>query len=194
MSTHAEDAIKLFGMTSHLIEHSLDRVEREQGIDLRRDHRTTAEVDEAYYPQIESAIRAEAAQMAPHYEMFYSLETTIRRLVTEQLQTEDEGWWGNRVPEHLRAEAKKRQKAERDTGVTPRSDQPIDFLTFGELGQVIAKNWDVFGAVFSSAKAVERVMANLNTLRGPIAHCSPLAEDEVVRLRLTVRDWFRLQE
>jgi hypothetical protein len=37
-------------------------------------------------------------------------------------------------------------------------------------------------------------MANLNMLRGPIAHCSPLAEDEVLRLQLTVRDWFRLGE
>jgi hypothetical protein len=29
---------------------------------------------------------------------------------------------------------------------------------------------------------------------GPIAHCAPLAEDEVVRLRLSVRDWFRLMQ
>jgi hypothetical protein len=40
----------------------------------------------------------------------------------------------------------------------------------------------VFGSTFSSVKAVEHVMANLNSLRGPIAHCSPLAEDEIVRL------------
>jgi len=38
------------------------------------------------------------------------------------------------------------------------------------------------------------VMGSLNTLRGPIAHCSPLAEDEALRLRLAVRDWFRLME
>ncbi len=63
---------------------------------------------------------------------------------------------------------------------------------FGQLSGIISANWDVFGAVFSSAKAAERVMSALNTLRGPIAHCSPLAEDEVVRLRLTVADWFRL--
>lgn len=37
-------------------------------------------------------------------------------------------------------------------------------------------------------------MTMLNSLRGPIAHCSPLADDEVVRLRLAVRDWFRLME
>jgi len=188
----AEDAIKLFAITSQLIEHDLDQIEREHAVDLRRDHRSTADVDEAYYPQIESAIRAEAAEMAPHYEVFYSLKTTIRRLVREQLQAADDEWWENRVPEQIRKDAEKLHKRDADTGFTRRSDDPMDFLTFGQLSGIISANWDVFGAVFSSAKAVERVMAALNTLRGPIAHCSPLAEDEVVRLRLTVADWFRL--
>jgi hypothetical protein len=70
----------------------------------------------------------------------------------------------------------------------------MDFTTFGELGEIIKANWDVFGGIFDSPKAVERVMANLNTLRAPIAHCSPLAPDEVLRLTLSVRDWFRLME
>jgi hypothetical protein len=190
----AEDAIKFFGITSQLIEHDLNQVEREYAVDLRRDHRPAADVDEAYYPQIENEIRAEAAAMAPHYEVFYSLETTIRRLIRDQLQEAQPDWWEKRVPEHVRKEAEKRKKREEETGFTRRSDEPIDFLTFGELSEVIKTNWDVFGAVFSNAKAVERVMGNLNTLRGPIAHCAPLAEDEVVRLRLSVRDWFRLGE
>lgn len=37
-------------------------------------------------------------------------------------------------------------------------------------------------------------MANLNVLRGPIAHCSPLAEREVLRLQITIEDWFGLME
>ena len=37
-------------------------------------------------------------------------------------------------------------------------------------------------------------MTSLNMLRGPIAHCCPLADDEVLRLQLTVKDWFRLME
>lgn len=189
-----EDAIKLFAMTNQMLEHNLDQIERSYAIDLRRDHRPAAEVDEAYYPQIESAIRAEAAEMAPHYEVFYSLETTIRQLVRDQLQTADDDWWNVLVPDQIRGDAEKRRQREIDTGFTPRSDDPMDFLNFGELSETIKSNWAVFGAVFSSAKAVERVMANLNTLRGPIAHCSPLAEDEVVRLRLAVRDWFRLGE
>jgi hypothetical protein len=189
------DALKLFGITSQLIEHGLDRVEREHGVDLQRGHRKTLEADQDYYPQIETAIRTEAARMAPHYEIIYSLETSIRVFVDDLLAAADAPgpWWGHaRVPSHLKKDAEDRMKREVDSGMTPRSDEPLDFTTFGELGQIIIQNWDVFGAVFSSKKAVERVMGNLNSLRGPIAHCSPLAEDEVVRLRLSVRDWFRL--
>jgi hypothetical protein len=101
---------------------------------------------------------------------------------------------GSRVPQTVREHADTTQKKEIDSAVTPRSDDPIDFCTFGELGEIIKANWDVFAPIFSSVKAVDRVMTSLNTLRGPIAHCSPLADDEIVRLRLAVRDWFRLME
>lgn len=197
MSTPSEDAIKLFGITSQLLEHDLDRVEEELGIDLNRGHRKTIAADQDYYPQIETAIRAEAAAMAPHYEVIYSLESSMRSFV-DDLLTEAERpaeWWnGQRVPAQIRKEAEARRQREIDTGITPRSTEPLHFTTFGELGEIIKANWDVFGAVFSSVKAVESVMSRLNSLRSPIAHCSPLAEDEIVRLRLSVRDWFRLMQ
>lgn len=192
---NAEEALKIFGITNQLLEHDLDRIESEHGLDLKRGHTRDLDQDESYYPQIEREIRSEAARMAPHYEVFYSLETTIRRLIADTLAVEDEHWWGSeRVPPNIRDAAEARRQREIDTGMTPRSQEPLDFTNFGELGEIIKKNWDVFGALFSSVKAVERVMASLNSLRGPIAHCSPLAEDEVVRLRLAVRDWFRLME
>lgn len=189
-----ESALKLFFVSNQLLEHDLDRVERELTVDLRRDHRSLATSDDDYYPQIEQSVRAEAAAMAPHYEVFYSLETTIRGLIGDSLAAVDgTSWWdGGRVPTKIKDESEGRRDREIDTGMTPRSDDPLDFTTFGELGEIIKSNWDVFGGMFSSVKAVERVMANLNSLRGPIAHCSPLAEDEVVRLRLAVSDWFRL--
>ncbi len=190
------EALKLFLMSNQLVENELDRVEAEHAIDLRRGHQATIEKDEAYYPQIESAIRAEAARMAPHYEVFYSLETTIRGLIADSLEAEHgSDWWNTApIPPKIKTDAEARRVREIDTGMTPRSDDLLDFTTFGELGEIIKASWDVFGALFSSIKAVERVMASLNSLRGPIGHCSPLAEDEVVRLRLAVRDWFRLME
>jgi len=79
-------------------------------------------------------------------------------------------------------------------GLTPRSDEYLDYSTFGELSEIIKRNWTHFGQIFASVKAVERVMGLLNSIRGPIAHCSPLAEDEIARLRLAVKDGFRIQE
>jgi hypothetical protein len=191
-----ESTLKLFALSNQLAEHELDRIEREFAINLGRVHTKTLEKDETYYPQIDRAIRQEASAMSQHYEVFYSLEKAIRSMVGDTLQTaEGDNWWSTpRVPSKIKTDADGRSQREIDSGVTVRSSAPLDFTTFGELGEIIKANWDLFGSVFSSPKAVERVMANLNTLRGPIAHCSLLAEDEVVRLRLSVRDWFRLME
>lgn len=191
-----EEQIKLFGISNQLLENDLDRVEREIAIDLDRGHEAKMEKDQDYYPQLDREVRQEASSMSKHYEIFYSLENSIRRLISETLEASTTGeWWESEcVPEKIKADAKGRMVRERDAGITPRSAEPIDFTNFGELGEIIKANRDVFGSIFRSQKAVERVLANLNTLRGPIAHCSPLAEDEIVRLRLSVRDWFRLME
>lgn len=186
----------LFAMANQMVELDLDRIESEHAVDLRRGIVDQSDKDQTYYPQIEQAIRAEAASMAPHYEVFYSLERTIRLLISETLESGDgPQWWsGSRVPAKIVGDVATRQAKELDMALTPRSHEPLDFCTFGELGEIIRANWDVFGGIFSSTKGVDRVMTLLNSIRGPIAHCSPLAEDEVVRLRLAVRDWFRLME
>jgi hypothetical protein len=195
-STPPEHVIKLFFLSNQLVEHELDRVENDYSVDLRRSHTRMMATDEDYYPQLDQSLRAEAAEMAPHYETFYALENSIRRIVSESLEGDGgETWWdGGRVPAQIKTDAEGRHQREVDTGMTPRSADLIDYTTFGELGEIIKSNWDLFGALFSSKKAVEKIMSSLNSLRGPIAHCSGLAEDEIVRLRLTVRDWFRLME
>lgn len=196
MSVVLADKLKQFLMTNQLLEYDLDQLEKRFGVNLGRGHIKTTEADRDYYPQIEQRIRNEAAAMAPHYEIFYSLEKSVRELISETLyDSEKENWWDSaRIDQNLRNSANDRRNKEKDSGVTPRSSEGIDFCTFGELGEIIKKNWDLFGSIFTSPKAVEKVMASLNTLRGPVAHCSPLADDEVVRLQLTVRDWFRLME
>jgi len=159
-------------------------------------HHTALSADEKadYYPQFEMAVRAEASQMSGHYELFYCLETSIRKLIAETLlDAAGANWWDSgKVPANIVKETADRAQREIDSGFTRRSDELIDYTTFGELSVIITSNWDLFGAVFSSRRAVERVMNNLNLLRGPIAHCCPMSEDEILRLRLAVKDWFRM--
>jgi len=187
--------IQRFGMANQLAEINLDSIEKRYGIDLGRKPRDEA-IDENYFPQFDQAVRDEAAEMSRHYEVFYCLEKTIRALISDTISAAgDPNWWeSGRVPPKLRADVESRIQRETDSAVTLRSDDPIDYTTFGELGELIKANWDLFGSMFSSQRAVERVLANLNVLRGPIAHCSILVEDEVIRLELSLRDWFRLMK
>ena len=192
----AEDAVKLFAMANQLAENDLDQIERDFKIDLGRHLYSVSDKDETYYPQFDRSVRQEAAMMAEHYEVFFSLEKSIRQLINETMEDSvGSSWWSSgKVPSNIQNEVASRIQREVDSAMTVRSSDPIDFTTFGELSEIIKANWDVFGSIFNSKKAVEKVMANLNSLRGPIAHCSLLAEDEVLRLQLSLRDWFRLME
>lgn len=150
--------------------------------------------DDTYYPQFDEKIRKQAAQMAAHYEIFYCLEQSIRFLIVQRMAETSQNWWEEKVPQEVRVEAKKRHEEEIDKGITPRSYNLIDYTNFGELSIIIGKNWDTFNDMFTSRDAVRNVLSTLNMLRGPIAHCSLLAEDEVIRLHLSMRAWFRLME
>lgn len=192
MSTQADNLVKLFGMTTQLIAEDLTAVSERYALDLGHLPRTKPDESE-YYPQFEQSVRVEAAKMAAYYETFYCLEKSIRKLITEQMEDDPDDWWTTgKIPSAVHDEVKKRIKKEIDAGVTQRSTDRLDYTTFGELANIITANWDIFSSVFVSPKAVEKILGSLNTLRAPIAHCTAISEDEALRLRLTVRDWFRI--
>jgi len=192
--TSLEDQIRSFGMSGFLVTEEIRKIESQFGIELGHTPRSQASSAVTLYPQFEHSVRAEAAEMSEHYEVFYCLEQAIRKLITETLQeAAGADWWNSgRVPDDVVRDVAQLAQRERDNGITPRSDNPIDYSTFGQLSGIIVSNWDLFEPILKSRRGVERVMANLNLLRGPIAHCCPMAEDEVDRLKLAVKDWLRM--
>lgn len=183
-------------MTNQMLELDLAKIEAKYDIDLGRSKNKKAK-DNTYYPQFDLEIRKEAKKMSKNYEIFYCLEKSIRTLINSIMDSaRGVEWWDEEgvVPENIKIEVRSRIQKEVDSGVTIRSNDAIDFTTFGELGEIIKLNWQHFSDIFKSPKAVQAVMNKLNTLRGPIAHCTKLAEDEEVRLQLSVRDWYRLME
>ena len=196
-NTNTESNIKSFAMSNFMLQEDLLHIQRHFNVDLGIEKNEDTKIEDDYYPQFDALYRSHAKQMGKYYELFFCLEKTIRKLVSESLEdtSETNDWWNsNRIPEHIKNEVRKRIEKETDSAVTKRSDDELDFTTFGELSEIITSNWDTFGSIFTSQKAVQKVMTSLNTLRGPIAHCSMLSEDEVLRLKLTIRDWFRLME
>ena len=190
----ATDIIRSFGMSGMLITDDIRTLEQNLNIELGHIRSTSSPTHIDFYPQFEQEVRAEAAKMAEHYEVFYCLEKSIRKLITESCQDADgENWWSTpRIPKSIVDDCAARAQKEIDSGITPRSDEPIDYSTFGELSVIISSNWSLFATTFKSKLGVQRVLSNLNLLRGPIAHCTLLTEDEATRLRTAVGDWFRM--
>ncbi|MFH2050725.1 MAG: Swt1 family HEPN domain-containing protein [bacterium] len=190
-----DERIKLFRMSHQMLESDLDMVEKTLNLDLGRELNDADDKDEEYYPQFPAQIRQEAFEMGEHYELFYCLEKSIRQLIEEKLKAEHGmNWWDSCVPDIVKTNVNDNIRKEKDAGFTHRSTKEIDYTNFGELGEIVRSNWDTFSDTFNSIKAFTKVMTNLNVLRAPIAHCSPLADDEVLRLKLSVKDWFRLME
>jgi hypothetical protein len=186
--------IKLFALANSLTENQLNKIENELNLNLGRIEKKEGQA-KSYYLQFNSDYRKEARMMAQHYEVFYCLEKSIRSLVV-QLMFEKYGieWW-EKVKEEIRKSVDLNIKREEESGFTIRSEEKIDYTTFGELSQIVIGNWEAFEGLFKRGqRSFQKIMTNLNQLRGPIAHCCPLAEDEIVRLELTVKDWFRLME
>jgi hypothetical protein len=145
--------------------------------------------------QFSKEVRVNANRMAEYYKLFYMLENDIRKLIDETIiEAHGPDWWATHSPDSAKEECRTNQQREKEAGVTNRSDSELDYISFGQLGDIIRHTWDLFGGILSNKNALGRVMYSLNNLRGPIAHCGLLAEDEVDRLKLSMKDWFRLLE
>jgi len=186
--------VRAFGMSGYQISADLKDVGEKYALELGHTQGVRKRRQLENYDQFDQTVRAEASLMSEYYEIFYCLEKSIRKLVVEILEESGGAdWWsGALVPPHIRNEVNIRQKNEMDSGVSVRSDEEIDYTTFGELSDIIVSNWDLFASVFSTKKAVQKILGQLNILRGPIAHCCQLSDDEVPRLELAVNDWFRI--
>lgn len=187
--------IRSFGMRNLQVLHEIETIEREHGLRILTHGGTERERDDQYFARFDQSVRRHAQSMASHYEVFYCLENTIRDLISDVMEGAfGTDWWQVKVDQAVRDEAKRNKKAEEEMGVAPRSDRQIDYITFGQLSLIIEQQWDVFAGVLHNRQAVNRILRSLNTLRAPIAHCTPLPENESVRLRLAVQDWFRQVE
>jgi hypothetical protein len=187
-----DDLIKLFGMQNLLLESELKKLE-DSGIQIC--HAQTIQKAEILDVDLfEADIIQEARRMADFYAIYYALENSIRRLVSGRL-SEKHGvnWWKEKVPAAIQQEVEKKQKEERDTAMSIRSEDPLAYTNFGELIPIFSSNWAEFSDTLRSEKAMYQILSQFNKIRNTVAHSCELNEDEITRFKLLVKDWFRIQ-
>lgn len=188
-----EKQLLLFGMKNLMVEGELARLER-SGIEIG--HTETIKKDELVDTDLfELEILRKAKKMADFYVLYFSLENSVRKLITDVLR-EKHGvdWWDKTVPDGVKQNVKKMQKDERDTAMSIRSDDNLAYTNFGELIDIFCHNWDDFAEFLRSKKAVQDTLSQFSSIRNVIAHSCELNDDEILRFKLLIKDWLRIQQ
>jgi energy-converting hydrogenase A subunit M len=186
------DDLKLFGMHNLLLETELNKLES-KGIQIEH-AKTISKAEVVDVDLFENDILQEARKMADFYVIYYSVENSIRRLVSERLaEKHTSNWWKNKVPQGVQTEVEKKQKEERETTMSIRSDDPLSYTNFGELIAIFDANWADFSDTLRSQKAMQQILSQFNKIRNVVAHSCVLNDDEITRFKLLVKDWFRIQ-
>jgi hypothetical protein len=162
----------------------------------RNDSQTPPKAREvSRHSQFSQELRDEAARMSEQYEVMYCLENSIRDWISDVLrQARGDNWWtSGLVPPDVLQYSARAEQQERDVGFTARSLNPIDFITFGHLSQILIANAELFKIDDKDKRGLEATLKSLNVLRSPIAHNCEMAAVEIERLRVQVQTWFSLQ-
>ena len=190
-NTSGADRLRLFGMRNLMLEADLFALEK-SGIDLGHVH--TLKNDELVDTDLfEAEILQAARRMADFYVLYFSLENSIRRLISGRLQEKyGVNWWEQKVPGGVKASVADKQRKEKDTPMSIRSDDPLTYSNFGELIDILNANWADFSDTLRSQKAAQQILSQFNLVRNVIAHSVELNDDEILRFQLLVKDWFRI--
>lgn len=184
--------IKLFGMQNLLLEADLTELEK-SGIEIGHS-KTVGEKEIVDTEIFEIDIRKQAKQMVDLYYLLFCLENSIRKLITDRLKEKySSTWWETKVPETVKKNVLNKKNDEKDTPFSERSEEPIYYTDFRDLIEIIEQNWTDFSDTFRSIESVKATLTTLNVLRRPIAHNSALDVDEILRFKLHIKDWIRIQ-
>ncbi|MBI2101594.1 hypothetical protein HYT53_03185 [Candidatus Woesearchaeota archaeon] len=187
-----EEKLMLFGMKNLLLEKELEKLERD-GIDMG--HIKTLKKGELVDTELfEYDILKKAKKMADFYVLYFSLENSVRKLIRDILAEKyGENWWDTKIPSSIKNNVSDIQKKERESAMTIRSEDPLDYTNFGELIDIFSANWSDFSNILRSQKSVQEVLSPLNKIRNVIAHSCDLSDDEILRFKILIKDWLRIQ-
>ena len=136
-----------------------------------------------------------AKKMAIVYVAYYAFENSVRNFVSKLLLEEvGENWWHDCVQDKIKVKAESRLEEEKKVlWHTPRGDEPINFIDFGELSKIITKNenWDFFEPHLRDQEWVKNILTSLERSRNVVMHSGILGDRDIERIGTYMEDWLQ---
>ncbi len=167
---------------------------RRAGLRVGADQR---EVEQSLFQEVLSPfsvdLRSDALRMSRLYALVFCFESSVRALVNERLtERHGTGWWTTKVPNKIRCFAEQRIKdAEENSWLEGQTKDPMGFIQFGHLSDIVTENWSDFSDLIPSQHWLKQRMEELEKARNFIAHNRVLLPTEFQRIEMYVSDWNR---
>lgn len=138
-------------------------------------------------------LRNEALMMCRLYALMYCFENSVRSLIEERLEERyGPSWWDSKVQRKIRQFSQNRQEtAEKNSWLEGARRQPLAFVQFGHLADIISDNWEDFSDLVPSQHWLRQRMVELEQTRNFVAHHRLLLPGEFQRISMYVGDWIR---
>ena len=127
------------------------------------------------------------------YMLFFVFEAYLRELVVDVLSGDGSANWWDKVPQDVKDEITKLEEAEETKRwMALGSRDKSALMTYPQLLRVIDVGWKSgFEEIVRDKTLVNEARA-ISHLRNTICHMTDISEEEMERVRQTMRDWFRM--
>lgn len=134
-----------------------------------------------------------ATHAAEAYRLFFVFERYLRQLVLSVLVEQSQDTWWDNIPQNVRDDVEKLESKEASKewmGLEAR--EKLALATFRQLIAIIEQLWDSAFAEIVRDKALIHEARLIAHLRNTICHMSDVPDEEIDRVKLVMRDWFRI--
>src|SRR5436190_8255378 len=156
----------------------------------------TSELDAALEEKLSLLTLAErhavaAKRMAVVYVAIAAFENMARDLIEKVLaDAYKEEWWAKGASDKIRKRAEERKlEEEKFRWHTPRGEHPIHYTDLGDLANIVRQQIAIFEPHVRSAEWVDSIFDVLERSRNVIMHSGQLADRDVERVGINIRDW-----
>ena len=133
-----------------------------------------------------------AADASTTYKLFFVFEEYLRELIVDVLSKENGTWW-DKLPGDIQQEMSKLEETEEvKSWMALGSRDKSALMTLPQLLKVIEHAWkEGFDELIRDRGLIHEARLLVH-LRNTICHMSTVSDEELERIKQTMRDWFRI--
>ena len=144
------------------------------------------------FDMLDPDMLVQAQKMSIIYTAIHAFENAVRKLVLKTMaEVHGESWW-DKVPSRI--QTKVQGRIDEDAKFRwhgTRGGSEITYCDFGDLSSIIVTNWTNFEDILANLEWAKAVLSALEKSRNIVMHAGVLAQEDVERIGMNIRDWIR---